>query len=460
MKLKNKILQNDVSPVLFLGRRGLLNWIPDEPYIKLAYRTSIGKWPDLEHPKTFNEKINWLKLYDRNPLYTTLVDKVAVKSWVAERIGWEHVVPTLAVWNRPEDIDIRKLPNRFVLKTNHYSGDVCVCSDRSTFDLEEAKRKLGKSMKRNLFWTAREWAYKNVRPCVFAEEYLEPSLGRVNQVDLGFFRFSSGCNASLTCVDSSVRMRMGEMFFNGTWRNIVVAEDDGYATIAIAKSELFKRMKAAVDMLRSLLPFVRVDFYESSDALYFGEITLSINSGFKQWAPVGCGEVYGSWINLGSITGSGGGWLLLNEGYALWLHEDGVSEIDDVDSSSVKDLRDYKLFCSYGEVKGLYIASERQLGSEVKFDFYDADFNHLPIVRNGHPSSGTISSKPICWDEMCSIAMRLSQCLPNVRVDLYESSRGVMFGELTFYHMCGFSSFEPEGWDERLGAWIYLTNTE
>ncbi len=163
--------------------RGFTRLVPDEPHLTAMYRGSMGKKLNLGNPVTFNEKLQWLKLHDRNSLYTTLVDKYRVKLWVAERIGEEHVTKTYAMWENAEDIDIDDLPERFVLKTNHDCGGVAICSDRNTFDLDAAKKKLAKHLKTNYYWRTREWPYKNVKPCVFAEEYLDPAEGQPDFTD-------------------------------------------------------------------------------------------------------------------------------------------------------------------------------------------------------------------------------------------------------------------------------------
>ena len=163
-----------------LSSRGLLNWMPDETYLKLLFKYSMGYPLDLEHPKTYNEKLQWLKLHDRKPLYTQLVDKLAVKDYVAEKLGPEYVVPVIGgPWDSVDEIDFDALPDQFVLKCTHDSGGVVVCRGKAQFDREAAKAKLAKSLSRNFYWANREWPYKDVRPRVFAERYLENKHGEL-----------------------------------------------------------------------------------------------------------------------------------------------------------------------------------------------------------------------------------------------------------------------------------------
>ena len=146
--------------------------VPDKMYIALKYKMSMGKFPNLKNPKTFNEKLQWLKLYNRKPEYTTMVDKYEVKKYVADKIGEEYIIPTLGVWDSFDDIDFDKLPDQFVLKCTHDSGGLVICRDKSKLDKEAAKKKIDACLKTNYYWHGREWPYKNVKPRIIAEEYM------------------------------------------------------------------------------------------------------------------------------------------------------------------------------------------------------------------------------------------------------------------------------------------------
>ena len=155
----------------YIISKGVLNWMDDRHYLQLMYRLNMGRRLDLEHPKTFNEKLQWLKLYNRRPEYTTMVDKVKAKDYVASIIGPEHIIPTLGVWDDPDDIDFDSLPDRFVLKCNHNSGlGMYICRDKSQMDVEKVKAALRKGLKQNYYLHGREWPYKNVERKVFAEQ--------------------------------------------------------------------------------------------------------------------------------------------------------------------------------------------------------------------------------------------------------------------------------------------------
>lgn len=276
----------------------LFAFMSDEQYLKLIYRIRMGKKLNLDHPKTFNEKLQWLKLHDRKPEYTTMVDKFEVKKYVADRIGEQYVIPTLGVWERFDDIDFDKLPNQFVLKCTHDSGGLVICRDKDSLNIDQARKKIESSLKSNFYWVGREWPYKNVNPRIIAEAYMED-------------------------------------------------END-------------------------------------------------------------------------------------------------------------RELRDYKFFAFDGVVKALLIVTDRgDTSVDTKFDFFDMDFNHLDFT-NGHPNAQTPPHKPETFEEMKGLAEKLSQGIPQVRVDFYEVNGKVYFGELTFAHWSGMKPFEPEIWDEKFGEFIKL----
>lgn len=272
--------------------------ISDRAYLRFQYRMHFGKKLNLKKPQTYNEKLQWLKLYNRKNEYCQLVDKYEVKKIVAERIGEQYIIPTLGVWENFDDIDFDQLPQQFVLKCTHDSGSVVICKDKKTFDIDAARKKIERKLKSNLFWHGREWPYKNVHPRIMAEKYME--------------------------------------------------------------------------------------------------------------------------------------------------------------DERTAELRDYKFFCFDGEVKMLFVATDRQTkGEEVKFDFFDPYFHHINI-RQGHPNAQKCPDKPQCFDKMKQLSSKLAEGLPHVRVDFYEVNGAVYFGELTFFHFCGLVPFAPEKWDEMMGTWIRL----
>lgn len=267
----------------------------DELYIKLRYFSGMKKFPDLQHPRTYNEKLQWLKLNDKHTEYTRLVDKYAVKEYI-EKLNWGgKTIPTLGVWDRFDDIDFAQLPNQFVLKTTHDSGGIVIVKDKGKMDMQKARKKLEKSLQRKYFLMSREYPYKDVKPRIIAEKFM---------------------------VDES-----------GT------------------------------------------------------------------------------------------------------------------------ELKDYKFFCFNGEVKFLFVATDRPF--DTRFDFFDADFNHLPF-KQGHPWAKKEIKKPANFEEMKRAAAALSKGMPHVMVDLYNINGEIYFGELTFFHFSGVVPFEPAEWDEKIGDYLKL----
>ena len=297
----NKILRCLVDPdrrFLKTSALGLHRSMSDEEYLRRKYRARMHCELNLEQPITFNEKLQWLKLYDRNPLYTKLVDKFEVKEWVAARIGCQHVVPTYGVWDSFDEIDFDTLPERFVLKCTHDSGGLVICRDRSTFDIKVARRKIVRSLKRSFYWQNREWPYKDVSPRIIAEEYLEPAYGGSDLADYKFFCFSGKAKAMFVATN---RFGEGETcfdFFDMDYNHLPFTNGHPNAAITPVKPPSFDKMREMAELLSEGIPHVRVDFYESSKGLYFGEMTFSHWGGFVPFNPPEWDKIFGSWIEL------------------------------------------------------------------------------------------------------------------------------------------------------------------
>lgn len=292
-KLKAAIINPKKLVLWTLNRCAKL--LPDKLYLKLKFRLHMNKWIDFDNPQTFNEKLQWLKLNDRNPLYVSMVDKVDAKKYVASIIGEEHIIPTLGVYNSFEEIDFDKLPNQFVLKCSHDSGGVIICKDKSQLDMDNARKVLSNGLKRNYYYQTREWPYKNVKPRIIAEQFM-------------------------------------------------------------------------------------------------------------------------------------------------------------VDESGI-ELKDYKYYCFDGKVKMMFVATGRPY--DTRFDFFDTNFNHLP-VKQGYDWADKPISKPLGFDEMISLAEKLSKNIPHVRIDFYDINGQIYFGEMTFFDSSGWTPLEPVEWDYKMGSWINL----
>ena len=276
-----------------------LNFLfPDKLYLKLMFRCKMGYWMNFDNPKTFSEKLQWLKLYNRNPLYTTLVDKYAVKKWVADKIGEDHVIPMLGVWDNANEIDFESLPDQFVLKTtNGGGGDVVICKDKSKFDRKKAVAHLNKSLKNNIYNNYREWPYKNVRPRIIAEKYMEDESGELR--DYKVFCFNGTPKIFLLYKDRYDDKKMTIDFFDEQrhWLNLTHPEFDR-STEKPALPDCFERIFSLAKILSQSIPFVRCDFYIVNGSIYFGEMTFYPTSGFALYKPFSWEEKMGSWLKL------------------------------------------------------------------------------------------------------------------------------------------------------------------
>ncbi len=272
--------------------------LSDEEYLSLVYKLKFGKKLDLVEPKTFNEKIQWLKLYDRKPVYTTMVDKYEAKKYVSEIIGEQYIIPSLGVWDKFEDIDFDTLPEQFVLKTTHDSGGIVICKDKKTFDKQRAKKKIEWSLNREYYYLWREWPYKNVKPRILAEAYMEDT--QTSELrDYKFFCFDGEVKALFIATE---RQKDGEEvkfdFFDMDFNHLKLRQGHPNAAVCPEKPEKFDEMRCLAGKLSKGIPHVRVDFYEVNGKVYFGELTFSHFTGLVPFEPEEWDYTFGSWIQL------------------------------------------------------------------------------------------------------------------------------------------------------------------
>lgn len=281
-----------------LAQRGLLKKIPDKAYLSIIYRANLGQKMDWKHPKTFNEKLQWLKLYDRNPVYSTMVDKYEAKQFVADRIGSQHVVPLLAgPWDSFDEIDFDALPEQFVLKTTHDCGGVWICKDKQTMDKQAAKVFIEKHLKRDYYTTGREWPYKNVKPRIFAEQFLAELEDDLR--DYKFFCFDGVPKMMFIASERQSKEQETKFdFFDMDFNHMPIINGHPNSPHPIEKPVHWERMKELAAILSAGIPQVRVDFYECNGHLYLGELTFSHWGGFVAFEPEEWDEKLGSWINL------------------------------------------------------------------------------------------------------------------------------------------------------------------
>ena len=291
----------EIAIAVNFSRSKLSHLLSDKAYIKYMYRAVVGKKLDLKNPKTFNEKLQWLKIYNRDPQYCELVDKVEVKKYIADAIGDEYVIPTLGVWNKFDDIDFEALPEQFVLKCTHDSGSTVICRDKATFDVEKAKAKLERKLGMNLFWHGREWPYKNLKPRIIAEKYMEQA-GEKDLTDYKFFCFNGDPKFLYVSVGLSNHETAQIGYVDLNWQKMPFKRMDfADLTVLPPKPVNLDKMIERATQLSAVSPFLRVDFYEINGRLYFGELTFFPGSGFTVFEPEEWDRTFGEWVDLSDL---------------------------------------------------------------------------------------------------------------------------------------------------------------
>ena len=283
MELKN-IGKNIKAPwniVNYLNTTSLCKWIPDSLVVKCRYRMFMGKNLNLHDPQTFNEKLQWLKLYDRNPKYTSLVDKYEVKKIISQMIGEEYVIPTLGVWDCYEQIDFDLLPDQFVLKSTHDSHGILVCKDKEKLEHQKVKLFFDAHLRNNYFYPTREWPYKDVKPRIIAEKYMTNGENDTELSDYKFYCFNGHMECVMICYDRG----SGDTkfyFFDREWNLLRINKRGKEAPegFTLPKPKNYGKMIQLAERLSKDVAFVRVDLYNCDGDIYFGEMTFYPQSGF------------------------------------------------------------------------------------------------------------------------------------------------------------------------------------
>lgn len=295
----NKIgqyLRNPCKIVNFLGARGWLKCFPDKLYLQLKYYAFFGKKLNLKNPKTLNEKLQWLKLYDRNPKYTEMVDKYNVRRYIAATIGEDYLIPLLGVWDKVEDIDFSQLPSQFVLKCTHDSGGLVICKDKNKLDIEDARKRMKRCLRKNYYYHGREWPYKNVKPRIIAEKYMVDKPDSELK-DYKIFNFSG--KAKMIQVDYDRFSAHKRNLYTPEWQYIDVGmQYPTHPEIIINKPKTLDTMLELASKLSAGYAHVRTDFYSIKDKVFFGEMTFYPESGFGKFTPESFGVKMGDWLEL------------------------------------------------------------------------------------------------------------------------------------------------------------------
>lgn len=283
--------------------RGVYDAMDDETYLKRLFRVAVGFELDLDNPQTFNEKLQWLKLHDRKPVYTTMVDKYTAKEYVASIIGEQYIIPTLGVWDRFEEIDFGKLPERFVLKCTHDSGGLVICRDKTKLDMDAARARINSSLKHNYYYRFREWPYKDVKPRIIAEAFMEDpdSPSGLNDYKLQCFdgKFDNIFVAEGRFSQRGVRYH----YFDRDWNYIPYCPYDNLDvnTLDVLRPKCYEEMIEIAEKLSAGLSQLRVDLYEIDGKVYFGELTFYSQSGFDTTITHEADNILGSKLTLPAL---------------------------------------------------------------------------------------------------------------------------------------------------------------
>lgn len=294
-----KGLKEPKKIILYLLVKTSKVW-PDRLYLSLRFKHEMGYKLNLKNPRSFSEKLQWLKINNRKPEYTLMVDKYAVKDYVANKIGEEYIIPTIGVWNSPKDIDWNSLPNQFVLKTTHGGGcgGVVVCKDKTTLDKHNAIAKLTRSLNSDIFWNYREWPYKNVPKRIIAEQYMTD--GKNNDLpDYKFFCFNGEPKYCQVIRDRHTKETID--FYDMKWNHMPFVGLNPVAANGhnpVSKPKHLDKMIEICQKLSVDIPFSRIDLYVIKDKEYFGEITFFPASGMGTFTPDEWNYRLGNLINL------------------------------------------------------------------------------------------------------------------------------------------------------------------
>lgn len=269
----------------------------DEKYLKKAFKVRMNRKLDLENPRSFSEKLQWLKLYDRNPLYSSLVDKFLVKQYVKELIGDEHIIKTLGIYDNFNDIDFSSLPKQFVIKCTHDSGGLIICKDKDKFDIRRARKKINSCLRHNFFYAQREWPYKNVKPRIIIEEYMEDALTQ-DLRDYKFFCFNGVVKALFIATNRNSDSETCFDFYDENFIHLPFTNGHPCSEKTILKPTRFEEMKEIAAKLSRGFAQVRIDLYEVNGNVYFGEYTFFHWSGMMPFNPEKWDYIFGSWIDL------------------------------------------------------------------------------------------------------------------------------------------------------------------
>jgi len=275
--------------------------IPDRLYLQLKFFLKMGMRLQIKHPETFNQKIQWLKLYEKKEYYVNYVDKVLVRDIIAQRFSSDILVPIVGIYTTFDEINFHELPLKFVLKPSHLSGKIFVCKNKQSINYEELRQEVNLWMKSNYFWSYRELPYKFIKPRLIIEELLEDEEDKEFK-DYKVMCFDGKVWCSFVTHNRSSKSNMYVDFYNRNWERLPFIRRYKSSNIFIEKPYNYEEMIRISEELGKEEKFLRVDFYEVNRKLYFGEITLYPGAGFESFNPLEWDYKLGSYIDLSKST--------------------------------------------------------------------------------------------------------------------------------------------------------------
>lgn len=281
--------------LLWLDNKRIIT-LNDEKFLKIKFKKVFKYSLNLKNPKTFNEKLQWLKLYDRKDIYTKMVDKYDVKEYVSNIINNEYIIKTLGIYNCFDDIEFDKLPNQFVIKCTHDSGGIIIVKDKTKLNIKKARKKINKHLNRNYYYPGREWPYKNIKPRIIIEEYMGENLN-----DYKIMCFNGEPYYSFVCTDRNSSEGLHVTFFDDKWIKMNFERHYPSSNKKIDKPINYDKMLELSRILSKNIPFVRVDWYEINNKIYFGELTFFPGSGFEEFTPEEWDYKLGDLIDLEGV---------------------------------------------------------------------------------------------------------------------------------------------------------------
>ena len=277
----------------------ILDYLSDRAFLCFKYKFLFKRRLNLENPRRFTEKIQWLKLYDRSPSYTKMVDKYEVKKFISEKVGDQFNIPNFGVWDSFDEVDFDSLPQKFVLKTTHDSGGVLICSDKSSFDFKTAKEFFSKRLRSNFFFANREWPYKNVKPRIIAEQYIECESNDL--MDYKIYCFNGKPKYLLVAFDRWTPHGPSFEYFDIDFNRLPFSTDGKASSKVISSPKFLSDMLTISEKLSEGIPHLRVDFYENNDSLYVGELTFYDNAGFSLYNPDEWDFIIGDYLDIPQV---------------------------------------------------------------------------------------------------------------------------------------------------------------